>query len=264
MGGSTRFVQCDSILKIALITALVMAVQGCTTVRRYIRPGQFSYAQLSGVYRDTTLGKTGSLEVLRSAQPTTDDGQSDLERDQMVAETDNVVAVFGQSPDGFTHWFSLFSFDPYEMTARNKYFFLFDEKATASPFSERRYLTPRRVLVFKAEMLMGDVLQQPFTSETAQRVSLVQEAMRRLRHDVEVMTASAEGPTRHYRDLASNGVFANQMLEQAVRRLNQSPVLARKLTTDEGVGFSPVSLGPGWIWMDLNRDAVHLTIEVGL
>lgn len=263
-GDSTRLGPCDRLLRIVLVSALMMAIQGCTTVRRFMRPEQYSFARLAGLYQQTTLGKTSSLTVLRSAQSDANDEQADLSSDQMVAETDNVVAVFGQSPDRYAHWFSLFSFDPYDMTVRNKYFFLFDEKAMASPLSQKRYLTPHQVLLFEAELRMGKVLKQPFTTVLAQRVSLVQEATRRLRHDVGVVTTSAEGPTRHYRELASNGAFANQILEEAVRRLNQSPVLARKLALDQGVAFSSVSLGKGRIWMDIHQDVVHLAVDVGL
>ena len=58
-------------------------------------------------------------------------------------------------------------------------------------------------------------------------------------------------------------MFLNQILEQATRRLEQLPVLTRKLTSEEGVTFAPVSLGQGRIWMEIHQDRVKLTVEVG-
>ena len=53
------------------------------------------------------------------------------------------------------------------------------------------------------------------------------------------MTVSAEGAIRHYHELASNGMFANQILEAAARRLEQFPVMAAKLNAPEVWDSSP-------------------------
>ena len=251
-------------LKLLGAIVVIMAAQGCTTLRRYVRPGEFTYPTLSQTYQNVSLRHTSSLDIIRMAQSPSEPSEQDLSSHQFVVETGNVVASFGQSPDTYTHWFSLFSVNPYDMTAQRKFFYLFNEKATASPFADKRYLTPRRVLVLEAELLMGDVLKLAYNNENTRRIAFLNETIQRLRQDVEVMTAGSEGPTHHYHALASDGMFANQVLQQALRRLNQFPVLARKLTTDEGVEFTPVSLDKGWIWIKIEQDIVHLTVEVGL
>ena len=66
--------------------------------------------------------------------------------------------------------FSLFGFDPYDLTARRKYFFLFNEKATASPFDEgKRFFKPKQVLVFEAELVMAEALARPARREAERR-----------------------------------------------------------------------------------------------
>lgn len=263
MDKTTRF---QRMLKILGAMAMVMAAQGCSTFQRYIHPGQFSYPQLSSLYRQTALNRTGSLEVIRAAQAAPGEEDAlDLRECQWVAESGHVVAAFGQSSDTYTHWFSLFAFDPYDLTATRKYFFLFNEKAAASPFDGHRFLKPRRVLVFEAELIMTDSLPQPARRETERKVAVLKEATRQLRKDVEVMTTGQEGAVRHYHELASNGMFSNQVLEAAARRLEQFPILADKLTSQEGVEFQPVGLDKGTIWMGIDeQDTVYLTIEVGL
>ncbi len=268
MDKTTRF---QRMLMSLGVMAMIMATQGCSTVQRYIRPGQFSYPQLSETYRKTTLGRTGSLEVIRAAQAApiiTDDQEVvDLRDYQLVAESGQVVSVFGQSPDTYTRWFSLFGFDPYDLTARRKYFFLFNEKATASPFDEgKRFFKPKQVLVFEAELVMAEALARPARREAERRIAILREATSVLRQDVNTMTVSAEGAIRHYHELASNGMFANQILEAAARRLEQFPVMAAKLNAPEGVGFEPMGLDRGTLWMGIDQEnkTVHLTIEVGL
>ena len=263
---STR---CPSSSRVAsfglLALALLVGVCGCAT-RRYLSPNRLPYIRLAAPYNQTRLKASTTLDVLGIA----DGPDYQLERkdvgQQLLNQSDLAIALSGQSKDTFKTWVNLIVFDEHRMTARRKYFFCSDERATVAPDEPSRLLIPpRRGLVFDAEcVLPPDILTTPYATEEARLIAIVRWLADQFSADVHDLTGETTKSVQANELIATSGMMMNQVFRGVLGELVRSPGLARSLGSDEGVEFPHISLNKGHIQLAVTNDVVTVKIRVNL
>ncbi len=152
------------------------------------------------------------------------------------------------------------------MTARRKYFFCVDERATTAPTARGQHLIPpRKGLVFDAELVLAPEIQTtPYATEEARRLAIVGWLMDRFAADVQNLTGEP-GQSAQANELVS---LAAMMMNQTFRglrlELNQSPGLARQLSDPKGVAFPHLNMKQGRIHLTTANGLTTVTLRVNL
>jgi hypothetical protein len=250
---------------IFFVTFLVLGgLSGCQSVERKDSPGALTYQNLSQLYRQTYLQRSSSLDVLprmRAAQASLDAQDVDKE---LVTQSDTVIASAGRSNKGARNWFTLFAFDKYRNVSTRKFFFYMDENARVSPVGKRHWLVPwRSILVFHAEVMVGDVLTQSFSNEQQRRLAVVQSVTDHLRSDIQEL-GREQGGRYSSGMLTTSGMFMNQILRDALLELKKYPVFTAQLDSEKGVEFPTTNMGDGRLRVEVQGDKAVTYVEVGL
>jgi len=207
-----------------LLVFSIYFLASCTIVE-YFRAEKAPYdEELSNNYNQTILNKSNSADVLATIQ----------------------------KKKGHEIWFNMVAFDENELTAKRKYFFLVDEKVKSL-----LGIRPKRRLTFDCEMVLDEkTLDQPYANENARRIAILKQLLENVRKDVDELAEDNK-------TLDICGMLINQTLETALRKLEQSPVLASKLSDAGGVDIDHITLGKGGIEMSTTYNIVKAKVRLG-
>jgi len=171
--------------------------------------------------------------------------------DELLSQSKSVVASQGMKKEGHKLWLNMVAFNENEPTAKRKYFFVVDEKA------ESMLLWAKRKLVFDTEMVLdAKVLDEPYANENARRIAILKQVKEDVRQDVaEVATDNKK--------IGICGMLINQTLGTVLQKLDESPVLASKLSDPKGFRFDHLTLGEGKIVMNITDDIVKVKVGLG-
>jgi hypothetical protein len=172
-------------------------------------------------------------------------------KSELLSQSKSVVASQGMKKEGHKLWLNMVAFDENELTAKRKGFFLVDEKA------ENLLMWPKRRLVFDTEMVLeAKVLNEPYANENARRIAILRQVAENIRRDIDEVAPDNKL-------LGICGMLINQTLRTVLQRLDESPVLASKLSDAEGFGFDHITIGKGTIVMSVTDDIVDVKVRSG-
>lgn len=198
--------------------------------------------ELSTAYRETKLKESSSADVLAViAKP----------EQGLISQSKSVIASQGLNKKGYKLWFNMVAFDENALTAKRKSFFVVDEKA------ESVLIWPKRRLVFDAEMVLEpEVFKEPYANENARQIAILKLVSEDMRKDVaEVATDNKK--------IGICGLLINQTLGTVLLKLDESPVLASKLSDPNGFKFDHPTLGEGNITMNVTGDIADVNVRLG-
>jgi hypothetical protein len=192
-------------------------------------------------YKKTTLKESTSADVL--AVITRDD--------ELLSQSKSVVASQGIKKKGHKLWLTMVAFDENALTARLKCFFIVDEKAESVPFITRRRLD------FDIETVVDSkVLEEPYANENARRIAILEDVLEQIRSD-----KGEVAPDNKMIEIC--GGLINQTLTTILQKLKDSPVLATKLSSKNGLGFEHITIGKGTIVMNITDDIAAVRVRSG-
>jgi len=263
---STR---CPNLSRVAwfglLALALLGSTPGCAT-RRYLSPNRLPYAKLAAPYYHTQIKASTTLDVLGIADAPDAQLESEDVGRQLLNQSDVAIALSGRSDDTFKTWVNLIVFDEHRMTARRKYFFCSDERATVVPDDPGRLLIPpRRGVVFDGECVLPPEIQTtPYATEEARLIAVVRWLADQFTTDVQDLTGDATRSVQANELISTSGLMMSQVFRGVLGELARSPGLTRRLASDEGVEFPHISLDKGRIHLAVTNDVVTVRIRVNL
>jgi len=224
-----------------LIFVSVLCLYGCGVVDYFTPEGPPYDEELYENYDQTTLKVSNSSEVLAAIH---------RPEYELLSQSESVVASFGQKKKGHKKWFNMVAFDENKLTASRKYLFIVDDRPNLLE-------QPKKSLRFDCEVVVGsEVLNKPYGSENAKRIAILKEVLANVRKDVDEVS-------QDNKMLGICGMMINQALRAALVELDQSPVLASKLSEPGGVDFSHINLGKGKIGMVTAGDVVMVKMRLG-
>jgi hypothetical protein len=232
----------ENAVKIARLIAVLCfcVLGGCS----YVKPGASDLLppyESADTYNQIKLKESTSADVLTAITKP---------KDELLSQSKSVVASQGIKKKGHKLWLTMIAFDENEPTARRKYFFVVDEKAEI-------LLLPRRHLSFDSEIVLEPkVLEEPYANENARRIAILKQVLENSRRD----TAEVAPDNKM---IGICGGLINQTLTTVLQRLEESPVLASKLSTGGGFGFDHITIGKGTITMNVEEDIVKVKVRVG-
>jgi hypothetical protein len=213
---------------------------GCS----YVEPGESLLPpyENAATYRRIKLKESTSADVLAAiTRP----------KDELLSQSKSVVASQGLKKRGHKLWLNMVAFDENEPTAKRKYFFMVDEKA------ESLLIWPKRRLIFDIEMVLeAKVLDEPYANENARRIAILKQVIENTRRDVDEVAPDNKM-------IGICGGLINQTLTTVLQRLDESPVLASKLSSTKGFGFDHITIGKGTIVMSITDDIVNVKVRAG-
>ncbi len=238
---------------------------GCAALS-YIPPEQLPYAKLADPYTRTQLKTSTTLDVLSLAQAPSYQFDPDSVGKLLLSQSDTAAALTGQSKNGLKSWVNIIVFDEYRLTARRKYFFCSDERATVSATDPKHYLIPpRKGLLFDAELVLDPQLRTtPYATEETRQLAVIRWLAEQVNADVRALTGSDEKPAHANELVALAGMMMNQVFRGILIELDKSPGLTRSLGEPRGVAFPHVSLDTGHIQMLVRDDVATVKIRVNL
>jgi hypothetical protein len=233
---------------------------GCSVVSPYVgfqREEPSSDQELLAAYHRIELNKNISLDVLPVLRSSPH---------ELLSQSDSVVAALGQSKKGYKTWFTMAAFDEYKLTAKRKYFFVVDEKATRSPTNTRWVLLePKRGLAFDCEMIIEkEVLDNSYTTEDAKQIAILKQVSNNLRKDIDELGEDIETAGQNNKMLYACGILINQTFETILLTLETSSGLAMKLSDQDGIEFDHINFDKGKIQMVVEDDIVRAKIRMGV
>jgi hypothetical protein len=238
---------------------------GCAALS-YIPPEKLPYAKLADPYNRTQLKASTTLDVLNLSRAPSYQFEADAVGKTLLSQSDTAAALTGQSRSGLKTWVNLIVFDERRMTARRKYFFCSDERATVSPTQPKHYLIPpRKGLLFDAQVVVDPKLRTtPYATEETQQIALIRWLAEQFQADVRMLTGSDEKPAQANELVSLAGLMMNQVFRGVLTELEKSPGLARNLGDPEGVAFPHISLDAGRIQVLTQDDVAAVKIRVNL
>ena len=208
--------------------------------------GQFAASpsdkEISNAYRQTSLKESTSADVLEAI--TKPEGG-------LISQSKSVIVSQGTNKKGYKLWFDMVAFDENALTAKRKSFFVVDEK------KESVLIWPRRKLVFDTEMVLEPkVLNEPYANENARRIAILKQIAEDMRKDVAEVSPDNK-------KISICGGLVNQTLGTVLQRLEESPVLASRLSDPNGFEFDHMTLGKGNIVMNVTDDIAEVKVRAG-
>lgn len=237
---------------------LIASASGCTQ--------SLPYAKLSAPYDKAQLKLSTTLDVLNLTQAPDYRFDPRAVSKQLLSQSDTVIAVTGQSKDGFKSWLNMVVFDEFRMTATRKYFFCTDEKASVAPTDPKYYLIPaRKGVLFDAEFVISpDIQTTPYVTEEAEKIAIVRWLAEQFHGDVEALLADPQGAVHDNELVSMSEMMMNQVFRGILTELDKSPGLARNLAAAQGVEFPHISLDTGHIQLLAEGDMAKVKIRVNL
>lgn len=217
-----------------LIGIVLGGLAGCV-----YRPSH--YESVFSRYYATTVGQTTASDVLAYLK----------HDDELLSQSESVVASFGTLDKGRTHWFNLVAFPQDGSTVARKYAFSCDETVRLPNGA------PRPAVRFDAHLIIDDkVLAENYPSANAKRIAVLRFVRDQLNKDgLEISYESAA--------LRGSLALANQLLNAALNELANTPAKAALLPELKGMEFDHMSLGKSHIRMLIDDNTVKVKIKSG-
>ena len=239
--------------------AILTSLGGCT-VQRYIPPGSLPYEELSAGYFQFKLRQSSALDVIRLMQAQQGKLNPRHVGTELLSQSDQMSALAGQSKNGEKRWFTLCVFDQYDMAVRRKYFFFMDESALRTPVPPQRWLIPpKSTLVFDSALVISDVLETAYASDSARSVAVLRYIRKILQQDIKPFDRPKSEAANDI--VAVSGMLMNQVLGSALYKLERSPSLAVHLV-DQGVRFHHITLNEGRLRLSIQGQIALMRIEL--
>jgi hypothetical protein len=201
---------------------------------------------LSAAYDQTKIKKSLTLDVLPKM------GRS---KDELLSQSESVVASLGQGKDGYKTWFTMVAFHEYELSVVRKYFFVVDERV---------HNRARRGLRFDCETLLDkEELDNIRAAKGARQVAVLKNVLDNLQKDAAGLVGDVNAPGQDNRMLDISVMLIKQVFETALLDLDRSPVLATKLSDPNGVQFDHLNFGAGKIRVQAEGNTVIVKIRLG-
>lgn len=170
---------------------------------------------------------------------------------EMLSQSKSVIASQGEKKKGSKVWLNIVAFDENALTAKRKCIFVADEKAESVLFWYKRKLG------FDIETVLdAEVLNEPYANENARRIAI-------LRHVLDGIVGDVKEVTLDNKMIGVCGGLINQTLRTVLQRLDESPVLASKLSEGNGFKFDHITFGEGTIKMDIVDDMASIEVRSG-
>lgn len=201
---------------------------------------------LSAAYDQTKIKKSLTLDVLPKM------GRS---KDELLSQSESVVASLGQSKEGYKTWFTMVAFHEYELSVVRKYFFVVDERV---------HNRARRGLRFDCEMLLDKgELDNIRLAKGARQIAALKNVLDNLQKDGAELVGDVNAPGQDNRMLDVSVMLIKQVFETALLDLDRSPVMATKLSDPNGVEFDHLNFGAGKIRVQAEGNTVIVKIRLG-
>jgi hypothetical protein len=233
----------------AFALILLCWLGGCSVISPEARMQQkvrFYDKDLSAAYDQTEIKKSLTLDVLPKM------GRS---KDELLSQSESVVASLGQSKDGYKTWFTMVAFHEYELSVVRKYFFVVDERV---------HNRAKRGLRFDCETLLDkEKLDNIRAAKGARQVVVLKNVLDNLQKDATGLAGDVNAPGQDNRMLDVSVMLVKQVFETALLDLDRSPALATKLSDPNGVEFDHLNFGAGKIRVQAEGNTVIVKIRLG-
>ena len=214
--------------------------------------------ELSAPYNQIALKKSLTIDALPKIRRYKSESGALLAKVETVSHSDRVVASLGQGPDGNSTWFNMVRFHEYQLNVIHKYFFAVIDRAGSLTGRSRRGLR------FDCEMVLDkEILDKTYTSVNTRRIAILRYILDSTHKDIKELGDDVDVPGQYNKKLDVCGMLINQIIELILAKLNSSPVLATKLSSDGGLDFDYISFGKGKIRMTIKDDAVAFSMRFG-
>lgn len=224
---------------------------GCTIVSPEARMRQkvlLYDKDLSATYDQIKVHKSLTLDVLPKIESS---------KDELLSQSESVVASLGQSKNGYKTWFTMVAFHEYELSVIRKYFFVVDERVR-NRFRFRQGLRFDCVMALEKEML-----NRSYGAESAGQVVILKYVLDNLRRDINELGGNIDMPSQDNKMLDISAMLIKQILETITFKLGKSGVLAARLSDPRGVEFDHINFGKGRIQMVIENDIVTIKMRLG-
>ena len=192
-------------------------------------------------YYFTVLKSSTSADILNVIQ----------EGEELVSQSESVVASWSQAQEGSVLWFNMVAFDEEELTAVRKYGFLANEKVKGF------YVVPARKMRFDVEAVLdAEIIEEPYANENEKRIKILRDVLESFNKDILQISMDSQV-------LRSSSMMVKQVLNSILVQLGESPALAARLSELKGMSFDHTTLGAGRVRMVLIEDIVKVKIKVG-
>lgn len=222
---------------------------GCTIVSPEARMRQkvlLYDKDLSATYDQIKVHKSLTLDVLPKIKSS---------KDELLSQSESVVASLGQSKNGYKTWFTMAAFHEYELSLIRKYFFVVDERVRNRS---------RQGLRFDCAMaLEKEMLNSSYGAESAGRIATLKYVLDNLRRDINELGGDIDTPSQGNKMLDISAMLIKQILETVTLKLGKSGVLAARLSDPRGVEFDHINFGKGRIQMVIENDIVTIKMRLG-
>ena len=222
---------------------------GCSAISPEVRMRQevrLYDKDLSAAYDQTKVKKSLTLDVLPKM------GRS---KDELLSQSESVVASLGQGKDGYKTWFTMVAFHEYELSVVRKYFFVVDEKV---------HNRAKRGLRFDCETLLDkEELDNIRLAKGARQIAVLKNVLDNLQKDAAELVGDVNAPGQDNRMFDVSVMLVKQVFETALLDLDRSPALATKLSDPNGVEFDHLNFGAGRIRVQAEGNTVIVRIRLG-
>lgn len=206
-------------------------------------------SKLSSPYDKAQIGKSITLDIVPMVRRT---------EDELVSHSDNVIVSLGRSKDGYKSWFNMFAFHEDMMNVIRKYFFVVNDKPGSLP------MVSGKGLRFDCEMALAqEVFNKPYATQNAMQIAILSHVFDNLHKDIDELSDDIDAPDQENKMLNICKMLLNQTFEGILLKLKASPVLATRLSREDGVEFDHINFGKGRIAMIIMGDFVTVKIRVG-
>ena len=202
--------------------------------------------ELSAVYDQTTVKKSLTLDVLPKIEGL---------KDELISQSESVVASLGQSKSGYKTWFTMVAFHEYELSVVRKYFFVVDEGIE---------IRSKRGLRFDCEVLpTKEELDNIRAAKGVKQIALLRGILDNLRKDAAELGGGTDAAGQDNQTLNIGVMLIKQVFETIFLKLDSFPVLAPKISDPDGVEFNHLNFGKGKIQVTTRDNIVVVKIRLG-
>lgn len=217
-----------------LALVLLTGLSGCS-VYEYLKPEKRPYdVQLYEIYSRTQL-RVSTVSDVKAF------GIAYQPENELLSQSESVIASQGQKRKGTKIWFNMVSFDQNKQTVNRKYIFIVNDKINLLE-DPKKHLSFDCAMVLESEDLIG-----PYANENAFRIALLKRIKQNIRADINQVASDNKM-------LDICGMMVNQSFEAAQVKLNSSGVYASKLKNPAGMEFSHMSFDKGRIRLLFESD----------